>query len=157
MQAAVQETEEFSSNFRGYLGALDELGIAPLTREAVERARPDVEEYIEGCKGLVELCAQGKPELARERLPEVQAVFDRLEISLGELGERIEQDADVVGLLYRVESDEDETDPTADTLRVNLMIAKQRNGPAGDDVRLIFRKGMTRYECASPIADEPAQ
>ncbi len=69
----------------------------------------------------------------------------------------IEQDADVVGLLYRVESDEDETDPTADTLRVNLMIAKQRNGPAGDDVRLIFRKGMTRYECASPIADEPAQ
>ncbi len=95
MQAAVQETEEFSSNFRGYLGALDELGIAPLTREAVERARPDVEEYIEGCKGLVELCAQGKPELARERLPEVQAVFDRLEISLGELGERIEQDADV--------------------------------------------------------------
>jgi replicative DNA helicase len=69
----------------------------------------------------------------------------------------IEQDADVVGLLYRVESDEDDSDPSADTLRVNLMIAKQRNGPAGDDVRLIFRKGMTRYECSSPIAGEPSQ
>jgi len=69
MAAAVQETTEFSENFRGYLGALDELGIAPQTREAVERARPDVEEYIEGCTRLVELCAQGQPELARERLP----------------------------------------------------------------------------------------
>jgi replicative DNA helicase len=69
----------------------------------------------------------------------------------------IEQDADVVGLLYRVESEEDESDPAADSIRVNLMIAKQRNGPAGDDVKLIFRKGLTRYECTSPIADETAQ
>jgi replicative DNA helicase len=38
---------------------------------------------------------------------------------------------------------------------VNLLIAKQRNGPAGEDVRLIFRKGLTRFEPASKIADEP--
>jgi replicative DNA helicase len=69
----------------------------------------------------------------------------------------IEQDADVVGLLYRVESEEDENDAAADSIRVNLMIAKQRNGPAGIDVKLIFRKGLTRFESTSPIADEPAQ
>jgi methyl-accepting chemotaxis protein len=94
MAAAVEETAEFSENFRGYIGALDELEIAAETRAAVERARPDVEEYITGCSTLVQLCAEGKPEEAEARLPEVQAVFDRLETSLGELGERIEQDAD---------------------------------------------------------------
>jgi len=42
----------------------------------------------------VALCDEGDPTQAREHLAAVQAVYDRLETSLGELGERIEQDAD---------------------------------------------------------------
>src|SRR5205823_12877772 len=40
----------------------------------------------------------------------------------------IEQDADVVGLLYKPSSDEDESgDAQEDAVPVNLLIAKQRN------------------------------
>ncbi len=46
MEAAVQETAAFSENFRGYLGALGAIDLAPRMRAAIERARPDVEEYI---------------------------------------------------------------------------------------------------------------
>ncbi|MBN8249447.1 MAG: replicative DNA helicase [Verrucomicrobia bacterium] len=74
----------------------------------------------------------------------------------------IEQDADVVGLLYRPSAEDDEdrekerVDPPDDGLngiQVNLLIAKQRNGPTGD-VELTFLKGITRYESKSKIADE---
>lgn len=62
----------------------------------------------------------------------------------------LEQDADVVAMLYRTnEGDDSESDSVA----VNLLIAKQRNGPAGVDVPLIFRKSMTRFESASPIKE----
>src|SRR5262249_19165204 len=49
----------------------------------------------------------------------------------------IEQDADLVGLLYRpVKSgdDEESMNEPSDALPVNLLIAKQRNGPANEDV-----------------------
>ncbi|PWU12541.1 MAG: replicative DNA helicase [Verrucomicrobia bacterium] len=69
----------------------------------------------------------------------------------------IEQDADVVGLLYRPSSDdedggdglvhEDEAAP------VNLLIAKQRNGPTGD-VELTFLKSYTRFESKAKVSDE---
>lgn len=72
----------------------------------------------------------------------------------------IEQDADVVGLLYRPTKDDDESagDPTAsEALSINLLIAKQRNGPAGEDVNLTFLKPYTRFESAAKIqpADMP--
>jgi replicative DNA helicase len=74
----------------------------------------------------------------------------------------IEQDADVVGLLYRPSADDDEekekerVDPPDDgmnAISINLLIAKQRNGPTGD-VELTFLKGITRYESKSKIGDE---
>ena len=73
----------------------------------------------------------------------------------------IEQDADLVGLLYRPQEEEDDRDkdraePPDDGLNaisVNLLIAKQRNGPTGD-VELTFLKGITRYESKSKIGDE---
>src|SRR5438445_12225319 len=54
----------------------------------------------------------------------------------------IEQDADLVGLLYRPIQDEDEESATesSDGFPVNLLIAKQRNGPANEDVHLTFLK-----------------
>src|SRR6267378_4112292 len=54
----------------------------------------------------------------------------------------IEQDADVVGLLYRPTTNEDDESASdranAEAHPVNLLIAKQRNGPAGEDVCLTF-------------------
>ena len=76
----------------------------------------------------------------------------------------IEQDADVVALLYKADvekSDDDEAQGAAayanyDAVPVNLLIAKQRNGPTGD-VALTFLKGFTRFENASKVDEDAAQ
>jgi replicative DNA helicase len=69
----------------------------------------------------------------------------------------IEQDADVVGLLYKPDAgdDEDGGPPAVDTdgIPVNFLIAKQRNGPTGD-VSLTFLKTYTRFESAAKVSEE---
>jgi replicative DNA helicase len=69
----------------------------------------------------------------------------------------IEQDADVVGLLYKPDSgdDEDGGGPAVDTdgIPVNFLIAKQRNGPTGD-VDLTFLKTYTRFESRAKVSEE---
>src|SRR5262249_35353339 len=68
----------------------------------------------------------------------------------------IEQDADLVGLLYRPVKQGEEDEPTSeptDAIPVNLLIAKQRNGPANEDVHLTFMKIYTRFESAAKIHD----
>lgn len=79
----------------------------------------------------------------------------------------IEQDADLVGLLYKADpanpkkaataEDEEEAAAAAaagqDGIPVNLLIAKQRNGPTGD-VHLTFLKTYTRFESVSKISAE---
>lgn len=74
----------------------------------------------------------------------------------------IEQDADLVGILYKADPDEpnkrkddivdEETGVTPDTIPVNLLIAKQRNGPIGE-VPLTFLRTLTRFESRSKIAN----
>jgi replicative DNA helicase len=69
----------------------------------------------------------------------------------------IEQDADLIALLYKPEEgkEDDETPPQdQEAIPVNLLIAKQRNGPTGD-VQLTFFKGYTRFESAAKVADVP--
>src|SRR5256886_117069 len=66
----------------------------------------------------------------------------------------IEQDADLVVLLYKPSSgDEDEAGAEQDAVPVNLLIAKQRNGPTGD-VNLTFLKSYTRFESATKISSD---
>jgi len=69
----------------------------------------------------------------------------------------IEQDADLIGLLYKPSSGDDEDGAPAgeeqDAVPVNLLIAKQRNGPTGD-VHLTFMKSYTRFENAAKISDD---
>jgi replicative DNA helicase len=68
----------------------------------------------------------------------------------------IEQDADLVGLLWREEyyaADDEEKKETEG--RAELIIAKQRNGPVGP-VSLTFLKHITRFEDRAPDRDEPA-
>ena len=67
----------------------------------------------------------------------------------------IEQDADLVGLLYKPNSGDDEEGggggQEQEAVPVNLLIAKQRNGPTGD-VCLTFLKTYTRFESAAKIS-----
>jgi len=70
----------------------------------------------------------------------------------------IEQDADVVALLYKPGhgGEDDEAEGIAQEQEaepVNLLIAKQRNGPTGD-VSLTFLKSYTRFESAAKVGDE---
>ncbi|HEU0008408.1 MAG TPA: replicative DNA helicase [Verrucomicrobiae bacterium] len=66
----------------------------------------------------------------------------------------IEQDADLVAMLYRATNEDDDgPDPSQEALPVNLLIAKQRNGPTGD-VHLTFLKPYTRFESAAKISGE---
>lgn len=72
----------------------------------------------------------------------------------------IEQDADLVGLLYRADPDDPtkrrESDDDAlsqDTVLINLLVAKQRNGPTGD-VHLVFQRSLTRFESVAKVSDE---
>lgn len=65
----------------------------------------------------------------------------------------IEQDADVVGLLYRPGkpgSDDDElgTSDEHNAVPMRLLIAKQRNGPTGE-IDLTFFRSFTRFESAA--------
>jgi replicative DNA helicase len=70
----------------------------------------------------------------------------------------IEQDADLVALLYRPNTDsgsddEDGSGPELDAIPVKLIIAKQRNGPQGE-IDLTFFKGFTRFESAAKVRME---
>lgn len=70
----------------------------------------------------------------------------------------IEQDADLIALLYKPdegkEGDDDAAPQDQEAIPVNLLIAKQRNGPTGD-VHLTFFKGYTRFESAAKVSDVP--
>jgi len=65
----------------------------------------------------------------------------------------IEQDADLIGLLYRPSKEDEESAERVEAEPINLLIAKQRNGPAGEDVRLTFLRAYTRFARAARIED----
>jgi replicative DNA helicase len=56
---------------------------------------------------------------------------------------QIEQDADIIGMLYAV--DPNQVADGAPVLQVNMLIAKQRNGPTGDVPFMMFKE-FTRFE-----------
>ena len=49
--------------------------------------------------------------------------------------------------------DDDTNDADSEAEQINLLIAKQRNGPTGD-VRLTFLKGYTRFETLSNFSND---
>lgn len=63
----------------------------------------------------------------------------------------LEQDADIVGILWKPARDDDSGD--SDCIPVNLEILKQRNGPTGT-VPLTFLRGYTRFESAARVSSE---
>jgi replicative DNA helicase len=63
----------------------------------------------------------------------------------------IEQDGDLIGMLYCPDEEAEMRDFSA-VMPTNLLVAKQRNGPTGD-VRLTFFKQFTRFESAAKISN----
>jgi replicative DNA helicase len=60
----------------------------------------------------------------------------------------IEQDADLVGMLYPAEQQDSEATQSGPR-RINLFIAKQRAGQAGVDIPFSFRPELTRFDPTS--------
>jgi len=65
----------------------------------------------------------------------------------------IEQDADMVSLLYRASYYADDEASATDDASAELIIAKNRNGPTGS-AHLTFCKELMRFESGSPAAEQ---
>jgi replicative DNA helicase len=137
------------------LFVIDYLQLLHSTARRAENRQQEIADISSGIKSLAKelnvpviVLSQLNRELEREknRKPRLS--------DLRESG-AIEQDADVVGLLYTPSSEDEESAGAAeqDAMPVNLLIAKQRNGPTGD-VNLTFLKSYTRFESASKVSDE---
>ncbi len=64
----------------------------------------------------------------------------------------IEQDADFVGMLYDPsEKEEDDKRDQLSPVTINMLVAKQRGGIAGIDLKFKFRPWLTRFDPESPI------
>jgi replicative DNA helicase len=138
------------------LFVIDYLQLLHSTARRAENRQQEIADISNGIKALAKelgvpviVLSQLNRELEREknRKPRMS--------DLRESG-AIEQDADLIGLLYKPNAeDEDATGATVveDAAAVNLLIAKQRNGPTGD-VHLTFLKSFTRFESAAKVSDE---
>lgn len=116
------------------------------TKRSQENRQVEVSEISSGLKSLAKELNLPVIVLAQlNRQPEGrQGGRPRLS-DLRESGS-IEQDADLVGLLYRPEIYEEDEEARAEKAgEAELIIAKQRNGPIGD-VDLTFLKEFTRFE-----------
>jgi len=131
---------------------VDYLQLMHSTARRAENRQQEVADISSGCKALAKelqvpciVLSQLNREVEKEkgRKPRLS--------DLRESG-AVEQDADVVAMLYRPEQDEDDGQDmaTATAIPVNLLIAKQRNGPTGD-VPLTFLKPFTRFENAAKV------
>jgi replicative DNA helicase len=139
------------------LFVIDYLQLIHSTSRRAENRQQEIADISSGIKALAKelnvpviVLSQLNREVEREkgRVPRMS--------DLRESG-AIEQDADLVGLLYRpTKQNEDEdssNESDSDAIAVNLLIAKQRNGPANEDVHLTFLKTYTRFESAAKIQD----
>jgi replicative DNA helicase len=144
------------------LFVIDYLQLLHSTSRRAENRQQEIAEISGGIKGLAKelqvpviVLAQLNRELEKRGPGERPRMSD-----LRESGS-IEQDADLVCLLYREgrkESDEDGSEFEQDAIPVKLFVAKQRNGPVGE-IDLTFLKSITRFESAARVdaADVPAE
>lgn len=134
------------------LFVIDYLQLLHSTARKAQNRQQEIGDISRGCKALAKeldvpviVLSQLNRELEKDknRKPRLS--------DLRESGD-IEQDADLVGLLYKPSSgEEEESGWEQEAVPVNLLIAKQRNGPTGD-VYLTFLKALTRFESAAKIS-----
>ncbi|MSU62952.1 MAG: replicative DNA helicase [Pedosphaera sp.] len=139
------------------LFVIDYLQLLNSTSRRAENRQQEIADISNGIKALAKelnvpiiVLAQLNRDMEKEkgRVPRMS--------DLRESG-AIEQDADLVGLLYKPSKESDPEDgsvpQTQEAIPVNMLIAKQRNGPTGD-VCLTFLKSITRFENAAKVSDE---
>lgn len=138
------------------LFVIDYLQLLHSTARRAENRQQEIADISNGIKALAK--EQGVPVIVLSQLNrdlEKRGPGERPRLSdLRESGS-IEQDADLVGLLYKdlKGKEDDEPEFEQDAVPVKLFIAKQRNGPVGD-VDLTFLKSYTRFENAAKVSDE---
>jgi replicative DNA helicase len=136
------------------LFVIDYLQLLNSTNRRAENRQQEIADISNGVKALAKeldvpviVLAQLNREIEKEknRKPRMS--------DLRESG-AIEQDADLIGMLYRPGDADDAGESTQrETVEVDLEIVKQRNGPTGP-VHLQFFKTYTRFEMAAKIKAE---
>ena len=122
------------------------------SKQAANSREREVAEISSGLKALAKELKVPVVVLAQlNRGPETRAGKEAGIPRMSDLRESgsIEQDADMIGLLYRSDyyaDDEDQRQQLAG--QANLHLAKNRNGPPGT-----FRSALRRNSCASPPAN----
>lgn len=130
------------------------------SKKSQDNRQIEVSEISAGLKGLAkELKVPVIVAAQLNRNPENRTGDSKGRPRLSDLRESgsIEQDADLVGLLFRAEVYEHDEDARAEVAgEAELIIAKQRNGPLGE-IPLTFIKEFTRFEdrAKNYSADEP--
>jgi len=92
-KAIADELDEFTKNFKSYITNIDALPLRKETKAAIDKAKPDIDQYIQKIQDIVNSALSGQREQALAKIPEMQEKFKILEASLGELEELIEEDA----------------------------------------------------------------
>lgn len=125
---------------------------ASINGRRVDKRQQEVAEISVGVKGLAKelgIPIIGICQLSRD----IEKTNRRPRMSdLRESGQ-LEQDADLIGLMYRPKGDDDDAAPSEDAVPINVEIAKNKDGPTGT-VHLTFLRAFTRFESASKISDE---
>src|SRR5207302_10265233 len=143
------------------LFVIDYLQLLHSTSRRAENRQQEIADISNGIKALakelnvpVVVLSQLNRELERDKNRKPRLA------DLRESG-AIEQDADLVALLYKADpadpkkpaGGDDDDEPEQEAVPVNLLIAKQRNGPTGD-VHLTFLKSYTRFESAAKASHD---
>ncbi|MEK2643898.1 HAMP domain-containing methyl-accepting chemotaxis protein [Bdellovibrio sp. BCCA] len=90
-----KESEEKSEEFKKYLSALEALPLNAETKKAILETKPQMEQYIEHTRKIVNLAAAQGYKTALAELPKFNDTFKVLEGKMENLGELIEKDAEV--------------------------------------------------------------
>ncbi|MDB6111876.1 MAG: dnaC [Pedosphaera sp.] len=149
------KARRMSQQFGIKLFVIDYLQLLHSTARRAENRQQEIADISNGVKSLAK--ELDVPVIVLSQLNrELEKDKDR-KPRLSDLRESgsIEQDADVVALLYKPSREDDEGGGSEeqDAVPVNLLIAKQRTGPTGD-VHLTFLKSYTRFESAAKVSDD---
>jgi len=132
------------------LFVVDYLQLLHSTSRRADNRQQEITDISCGCKALAK--ELNVPVIVLSQLNRDLEKDKKRKPRLSDLRESgsIEQDADLVGLLYKPTDEDDDPQQVYDAVPVNLLIAKQRNGPTGE-VSLTFLKPYTRFENAAKI------
>lgn len=130
---------------------VDYLQLITSSRKKAENRQQEVADVSNGLKGISkELCV---PVLVACQLNRDIEKDKKRKPRMSDIRESgaIDNDADLIGFLYKPDSESEEQDrDNAGVDRVNLLVAKNRNG-SNADLCFTFLKSYTRFETASKI------